>query len=135
MGFSSLTDRMFKVASDKIELIEHEEFKSLYQREAPYITEWLLAKCGTSGVESFLSSDELEDYRLLRKAIDKEILRLEKKGETDYFDYILSFVPKSLSEDRVKYLRKKISDHNRPMYGCREKAIVRHQMKWAFENQ
>jgi hypothetical protein len=135
----SLADRMFKVASNEIELIEHDEFKTLYQREAPYLTEWLIAKCGNLKVEGFLSDQEHKDWQDLTKARKKErreMEKLRKKGGEIDWDYFYSpFTPKGFSEERVKYLQKKVVAHNRPIRECRQWSILRYQAEWAITSE
>jgi hypothetical protein len=59
----SLVDRMFVKASNEIELIAADEFRTLYKEEESFLQEWLIAKCGATGAQYALSPTEYAEFR------------------------------------------------------------------------
>ena len=41
---------MFNTPSNRIELIETDEFRKFYRETALFLEEWLIAKCGATGL-------------------------------------------------------------------------------------
>lgn len=124
---TSLIDRMFRKASNEIDLIPSEQFKDLYNDNEPFIDEWLIAKCGGFGPAGALSGTDLNDYQLyqrtLKSSIDKGLIK-----STDDFNRV---TPPGISVERIKQLDAKIQSYNSKVMSCNEGAIRANQIQWA----
>lgn len=121
-----LIDRMFRKASNQVDLISDKEFKDYYQYEEPFFAEWLIARCSVFGSNPALDDTERREYsqyeRALKEAIDKGLI----DSQTQYDQ----FVPPGISLSRINALQKKMSLHYTDVHYCREKSVKLHQINW-----
>ena len=121
-----LIDRMFRKASNDVELISGKEFNDYYQYEEPFFAEWLIARCNAFGSNAAPDDIERLEYsqyeRALKEAIDKGLI----DSQTQYDQ----FVPPGISLSRINALQKKMSLHYTDVHYCREKSVKLHQINW-----
>ena len=122
-----LADKMFASASNELELIEASKFQKFYQSTEPYLEEWLLAKCGVTGSDRWLSPDDLLFYSNVNAEKQREV-RKDVKNYASIFD---SYMPSGLSKQRYDRLMSLVQLSNREVHNCRETAISTHQREWA----
>lgn len=128
----AIADRMFRSASNEVDLVSAEEFKQYYHDKEPFLEEWLISKCGSTGEENVLSGIELQRFRDLSDLQLKELRRRRSLGKNT--DNILGgFVPSGFTEEEVKRLYSAVRFHNRYVDACISTAITEHQHEWAVE--
>lgn len=126
----TIVDRMFNRASNKIDMIEDDEFRKYYKSEESFIEEWLIAKCGASGYNSVLEGKEAEDFAKIRSEQFKARLS-DKLSNDNNSDYIEIYPSNEYAKSYIGNLYKKVRMHNYKVNLCRKRAIISHQRKWA----
>ena len=126
----AVSDRMFRSASNEVDLVPVDEFKEYYQDEEPFLEEWLISKCGSTGEENVLSGNELQRFRNLSDLQLQELRRRRNLGEN--FDNVLGdFVPNGFTVEEVSRLYSAVRSHNKNVDSCIATAISDHQHEWA----
>lgn len=124
----ALIDRMFNKASNEIELIGEVEFRKYYKPEESFLSEWLIAKCGSVGSQNVFKDKELIDF----EKISMEQSRLRRADKDSVNKPIMNLYPSvNFSQEYVEDLYKKIRHHNVSVNSCRAKAVSFHQREWA----
>lgn len=124
----TLLDRMFNSASNYIDLIEAQEFRTFYKKQESFLEEWLIAKCGSFGSNHALSKEEAIDYLKMEAWQIQERRRDQSpQGRPIYWLY----PDPKFQEAHVDGIYKKLRTHNRHVEACQSTAVVKHQMEWA----
>lgn len=137
---NEVIERMLKTASNDVDLVDHRDFKKLYERKEPFFDEWLLAKCGEMSNGKDILSDEEYEYMV---KIRKEKLREAKiagDGTEAYVKAMLSmsvhvdgsFFPDGADLERYKRALNTVRQHNLRIGECQDSAIRNHQLEWAL---
>lgn len=124
----SLVDRMFVKASNEIELIAADEFRTLYKEEESFLQEWLIAKCGATGAQYALSPTEYAEFRKIETWQVRS--RMQDKSASDkpvFYVYPNPDFPSPYPEG----LYRKVRAYNGKVHACRDSAVVNHQVEWA----
>lgn len=126
-----IVDRMFSRSSNEIDLLSAEEFRKYIKSEESFFQEWLIAKCGTSGVENVLKGSALEDFRQIEK--EQFALTFADKSFLEKLDKPVGYIYPStiFSQSYVENLYEKVRGYNYSVSVCREKAVSSHQREWA----
>ena len=124
---TSIIDRMFRKASNEVDLIPSDKFKEFYHSTEPFIDEWLIARCGGYGPLSALSNSEQTDYQKYNQALKHAIDNRKIKSSKDHHD----FTPRGMALEYIKQLKQKIHTHNSKVMACQKSAIVTNQEQWA----
>jgi hypothetical protein len=127
----SLADRMFRKASDQVELIPDEEFREMLSATAPFIDEWIIAKCGSTGPRHALSKKEHEEYQSYTAS--RKVAA--SKGLLNSVDDFENFVPTGSSLQRIKKILNKIDNYNNTVMRCEKSAIRKTQTEWMSKQQ
>ena len=129
MGASQhLVDRMFLTASNEIQLIPADDFRKLYNEEEVFLQEWLIAKCGVTGAQNALNSDEYSDYIKIEACQTKSRMQDQSAAEKQpLYVYPTQEFPSPYPED----LYRKVRFHNHKVHACDDSAVVNHQLEWA----
>lgn len=128
----TVSDRMFRSASNEVDLVPDDEFREYYQDEEPFLEEWLISRCGSTGEENVLSGIELQRFRDLSNLQLQELRRRRDLG--DNVDNVLgSFVPSGFTEEEVNRLYSAVRIHNTKVNSCINTAVSDHQHDWATQ--
>lgn len=95
--------RMFRTASNEIDLISKSEFMDMFPYEEPFLEEWFIAKCGA------IEGSEYRDF------ITLSVKRAMTGGK--------KVVPKGMSEGYVDYLSSKYDE----IQNCKSTTLLSHQ--------
>lgn len=124
----SLADRMFESASNEIELIPDEEFRTLYKKEESFFQEWIIAKCGAARPPYGLAPNEYENFVKINAWQIRS--RMQDKFASDkpsFYVYPHPDYPQPYAEN----LYRRIRAYNGKVHQCEETAVVNHQVEWA----
>jgi hypothetical protein len=125
-----VVDRMFKKPSNDLDFVPSSEFEAFYQKEEPFIDEWMIAKCGAFGPAAALSkseNNEYEEYRRAKKsAIDSRVIKT--------YDDLENFVQSGMSIQRIHWIEEKIGAYNSKNMSCRNTAIRKFQTEFLGQN-
>lgn len=128
-----LIDRMFKSASNEIDLVQDSEFRALFHQEEPFYNEWIIAKCGVfdSG-EGLLSKKDLDYKNSVWNAKKEEVRRLMKingGGPEDYNHIYKDYIPDGFSKEKYEKVLGIVRSHNIKQRSCKESAVKNHQIE------
>jgi hypothetical protein len=124
----SLVDRMFTRASNEIELIPADQFRTMYKPEESFLQEWLIAKCGATGAEYTLSPKELADFAKIQ--VGQVRSRMQDRASLEkpvFYVYPDPDFPSPYPED----LYRKVRAYNGKVHACQDTAVFTHQLEWA----
>ncbi|GGG46920.1 hypothetical protein GCM10011403_00040 [Pseudohongiella nitratireducens] len=128
-----LADRMFKSASNEIDLVKDSDFRSMFHQEEPYFKEWILARCGASDDGAGILSDS--DYKYKNdvwNAKTEEVRRLinsQGGGPEDYMYIYEDYIPAGFSREKYEEILARVSEHNLAVRRCEESSVTSHQME------
>lgn len=130
-------DRMFRKASNDIELINAKEFKFFYQEEEAFLEEWIIARCGDEGLENVLTEDEIKDFDILKEARVEEAERIRKQGGSleEQMDAAKEYLPDNFNKERARNLSRKVRSYFRSLDACRDITIKKHQTRWGMSGE
>ncbi|MFZ0932506.1 MAG: hypothetical protein WAN11_28160 [Syntrophobacteraceae bacterium] len=123
---TSIIDRMFRTASNNVDLIPAEQFKEFYHSKEPFFDEWLLAKCSGYGGTSALTAEEQREYADLEKHQKEAFM----SGHISSDEIYSTYAPPGMTRERAIYLNNKIKSHNDNTMACRESAVELYQSQW-----
>jgi hypothetical protein len=119
----SVIERMFRKASNQIDIVSDKEFESMYQTREPFFDEWLIAKCGASGASAALDLQEQKDLN----RYEAEAKAAAKTGRIKSAKEIDDFVPSGMHPQRIKSIFEKIATHYSKYLNCESLSVRRHQ--------
>lgn len=126
----SIIDRMFNRASNDIDLLTDDEFRKYYKSEESFLEEWLIAKCGATGVyRNTLTDVELRDFEKINR--EQVVSRSADKTPMGERDIYKIYPSNNFSMSYIEQLYIKVRKHNRTVNNCRTKAVSSHQREWA----
>jgi len=133
MGASNLViERMFKTASNDVDLLLHDEFKVMYERKEPFLEEWLIAKCGsTTSGEGFLTKENSEYYRYINDEKFKAARHLIDNDTNEYIGVIDGYFPEGSDKKLYEALSRSVRSHNFNVHACTNSAVMTHQKLWS----
>lgn len=127
-----LIDRMFKSASNEIDLVQDSEFRTLFHQEEPFYNEWIIAKCGvTDNGEALLSKEDFEYKNSVWDAKKNEVRRLMKihgGGPEDYTHIYKDYIPDGFSKEKYEKILSIVRTHNIKQRSCKESSVKNHQI-------
>jgi len=124
---TTLVERMFKTASNRIEHIPSKEFQEFYSSREPFISEWLIARCEAGGAEEALGTKEHQDYQAYKHALNQAV----DNGQVGSPEEVLNFTPPGMSLEYVDYLRNRWRKYTLEALACDDSEILIHQKEWA----
>jgi hypothetical protein len=125
-----VVDRMFRKASNAIDLIPKEEFEGYFQPKEPFFEEWQIARCGPYGAATALNEGELRDYVEYREARKRAIASQSIKSSVDFHQFSTS----ATAVGRFAALEKKVSTIDGWKLACRERELKQYQADWLNKN-
>jgi len=134
-----LIDRMFKSASNEIDLVKDSDFRKMFHQEEPFYNEWVIAKCGVSDDGKSLLSEA--DYLYKNEVWDakkREVRRMMGAHGGDPEDYThiyKDYIPDSFSREKYDEIMSTVRGHNFKVRNCRENAVKNHQIDMFAEKQ
>lgn len=123
----ALIDRMFMKASNEIDLIPAEDFRSFYKAEESFFQEWLLARCGAKGAEYVLVDPGLSDFRKIEKFQIRA--RLQNGPLTKPIGYL--YPDPEFPLPYMEALYRQVRSNNAKVESCSATALNQHQNTWA----
>ena len=128
-----LIDRMFKSASNEIDLVNDSEFRDMINLEEPFYNEWIIARCGVfDDGKGILSKEDFEYKNSVWEAKKKEVRRLMKLhggGPEDYNHIYKDYIPDDLSKEKYENIMSVVRTHNVKYRACKESSVKNHQIK------
>lgn len=120
---TELINRMFRRASNDIDLVPDSEFSKMYQAREPFLDEWLIARCGPFGPNAALNQEEARDWHERSELLKKAVAAGRVKSREDFH----SFSTPRLSAARAAALEQKSFEYNGVSKRCRDRSIHEHQ--------
>lgn len=134
-----LTDRIFKSASNEIDLVKAADFRRMSLEEEPFFTEWILAKCGVvDDGKGLLSENDYEYMKRVKSKIDTESRRLLRLHGDDYEKYSQAYnayFPDGFSKDRYSKITTAILMHKWQVWECERSAVRAHQINFFSDHK
>jgi len=128
-----LIDRMFKSASNEIDLVGGSEFRDMINLEEPFYNEWIIARCGViDDGKGLLSKEDFEYKNRIGEAKKKEVRRLMKLqggGPEDYNHIYKNYIPDDLSKEKYENIMSVVRTHNVKYRACKENSVKKHQIE------
>ena len=134
-----LVDRMFKSASNEIDLVNDSDFRKMFHQEEPFYSEWIIAKCGVPDDGNSLLSEA--DYSYKNEVWDakkKEVRRMidvHGGSPEDYNHIYRDYISDGFSREKYDEIMSTVRAHNFKVRNCRETAVKNHQIDMFAEKQ
>jgi hypothetical protein len=128
-----LIDRMFKSASNEIDLVNDSEFRNMVNLEEPFYNEWIIARCGVFDDGKGLLSKEDFDYKNsvwdTKKKEVRRLMGLHGGGPEDYSHVYKDYIPDSFSKEKYEKILAVVRSHNIKYRTCKESSVKNHQVE------
>ena len=121
----AMVERMFRKASNAIDLVPIEEFQEYYKARESYSDEWLIAKCKAFGPGAALTAEEHQQVEHIRQSRKAAML----SGKLTSISAADNFVPLGMTRAQVKALDDKVMKHNNESMSCRTAAVRQFQLQ------
>lgn len=130
-----ILERMLKTSSDKIELIPHSKFETMYRRKEPFLEEWLNSRCGyNQTIEQLVGAEDAEYFNRItdEKAKKATEVSVSLDDYSYYNDIFESHFPPGSDIERYRSLETIIKGQRVKTYRCKEASVYLHQVEWAL---
>lgn len=125
MGASNeVVDRMFRTASNQIDLVPEKKFKKMFKAIAPFFQEWEIAKCKPFGPRAALSKADYDTYVQYQAAMKAAVKKHPNLPTNDRFGF---FIVPGWDESKIARIYNEIDVYNSQSMACRTDALWRYQ--------
>jgi len=128
-----LIDRIFKSASNEIDLVSDSNFRRMFHQEEPFYNEWIIAKCGVFDNGENLLSKEDYSYKVTvwseKKKKVRKMIKIHGGGPEDYNHIYSDYIPDGFSKEKYERIMSIIRSHNIKSNNCKKHAVKKHQIE------
>jgi len=124
---NTLIDRMFEIPSYEVEFYGADDFSRYFVSTAPFLEEWIAARCGSPAMMAHLTPAEADIYEL----IFTERTAALKRGEISTSEYD-GYFPTGITPKVGQDILDKVKNESLNFARCSFQEIRQRQRDWAF---